>query len=85
MPKRKPGELLPKERLLLKSLHAGPNHGLGLAKLNDLHVSTVYKALERLEAMALVRSRWEYPRPAAAARPRRVFKLTAKGRQTAGE
>jgi PadR family transcriptional regulator PadR len=80
MPKRKPGKLLPREIVLLESLLSGPNYGLELATYNEEIVSTVYKALGRLQEMGLVRSRWETPK-AKGDRPRRVYRLTPKGRR----
>jgi DNA-binding PadR family transcriptional regulator len=70
--------------LLLATLRDGPLHGYGVVeKLRgasegafDLAEGTVYPALYRLEAAALVSSKWT----TAGGRRRRVYRLTNKGR-----
>jgi DNA-binding PadR family transcriptional regulator len=70
--------------LLLATLKDGPLHGYGVVeKLRgtsegafDLAEGTVYPALYRLEAAALVSSKWT----TAGGRRRRVYRLTTKGR-----
>lgn len=83
MPRRKPGVLLPRELLILKVLAKGDTYGGALADVIEQPSRTVYNVLARLEAMDLVRSRWETPHSTPTARPRRVFTLTAKGRRAA--
>jgi DNA-binding PadR family transcriptional regulator len=70
--------------LLLATLRDGPLHGYGVVeKLRgtsegafDLAEGTVYPALYRLEAAALVSSKWT----TAGGRRRRVYRPTNKGR-----
>ena len=70
--------------LLLATLQTGPLHGYGVVeKLRgasegafDLAEGTVYPALYRLEAAGLLSSKWT----TAAARRRRVYQLTRRGR-----
>jgi len=70
--------------LLLATLGEGPLHGYGVVeKLRgasegafDLAEGTVYPALYRLEAAALLSSKWT----TAAGRRRRVYQLTRRGR-----
>ncbi len=73
---------MPIEVRILAQLGEGPSHGMAVADELGVPSRTVYYALARLEAMGLMRSRWETPQ-AARERPRRVFTLTAKGRRTA--
>ncbi len=82
MPSRKPGALLPREHAILACLSEEPVHGFLIAALVEQPTSTTYNALKRLEAMGLVRSRWELP-AARRERRRRVYRLTAKGRRAA--
>jgi DNA-binding PadR family transcriptional regulator len=72
--------------LLLATLaHTGPAHGYAvIAALReqstgtfDLPEGTVYPALHRLEEAGLITSRWDTSAP----RRRRVYTLTASGRQ----
>jgi DNA-binding PadR family transcriptional regulator len=93
--RRKPGSIVPTERAVLEAglqLHAlgsGEFHGYALAKqMHDdarartlIGHGTLYKALDRLEAMGLLTSRWEDPMAAAAeSRPRRRFyRVTTDG------
>ena len=79
MPKRKPGALLPREHAILQCLSEEPLHGFLIAALVEQPTRTVYGALKRLEAMGMVRSRWEAPK--GRGRPRRVYRLTSKGRR----
>ena len=94
--RRKPGSLVPLELSILAVIArlpaAGPQecHGYEVAK----HIAaaserrlltaygTLYRALNRLENMGLVESRWEDPQIAAKeARPgRRLYRLTDAGR-----
>jgi PadR family transcriptional regulator len=70
--------------LLLATLRRGPLHGYGIvealrstsAGAFDLAEGTVYPALYRLEAAGLLSSSWTK----ASGRPRRVYKLTNRGR-----
>ena len=59
---------------------AGPAHGMAIADALEMPSRTVYSALVRLEGLGLVRSHWETPQ-APLERPRRVYRLTAKGRR----
>jgi DNA-binding PadR family transcriptional regulator len=93
--RRKPGVLLPFEIAIcscaLELRRAGGDefHGYEIAKHLSTHgnrklltaYGTLYRALARLEAMALVESRWEDPEiPARENRPgRRLYRLTAAG------
>ena len=98
MSRRKPGTLLPLEGEILEAAlslqRAGhPTfHGFGLAhSMREQRGSrsltahgTLYKALGRLEALGLLRSRWE--EPAAEGRPRRrLYELTVDGAYVAGQ
>jgi PadR family transcriptional regulator PadR len=73
------------ELLLLAVLAEGPAHGYAVIEalrrrsggLFDLPEGTIYPALHRLEAQGLLSSRWQE----AAPRRRRVYELTARGRQ----
>ncbi len=82
MPKRKPGGLFRTEVLLLNALRERPSYGRALATETEQLGSTVYKAIKRLESLGLVRSTWETPRAPRDHPPRRVYRLTAKGRRT---
>ncbi len=95
--RRKPGSLVPLElaicvcarRLQLDGIAAF--HGYEVAKhLSDVTnhklltaYGTLYRALERLEAMGLLQSRWEDPEISAREnRPRRrLYTLTAAGEE----
>lgn len=93
--RRKPGSIVPTEQAVLEAglhLHAEGTsefHGYMLAKhMRDEDAArklighgTLYKALERLEGMGYLTSRWEDPNAAAAeSRPRRRFySVTAAG------
>jgi transcriptional regulator len=73
------------EMLLLASVGAGAAHGYALIRrlreasggLLDVPEGTLYPALHRLEAAALVASDWE----TAGGRRRRVYRLTPAGRR----
>jgi len=76
--------------LILKTLHAGPNHGFGIT----LHIQTVsqgllrveegslYPALHRLERDKLVKAEWK---TTGNRRRARIYALTAAGRRRLGE
>jgi DNA-binding PadR family transcriptional regulator len=96
--RRKPGTLLPLETAICVTaaalLRSGTHefHGYEIAKrlgAGDHRVltayGTLYRALGRLEDMALLRSRWEDPEiPARENRPgRRLYTLTAAGEAAA--
>jgi len=99
MVRRKPGTLLPIEEAILGAgvdlSRAGSSefHGFLVAKeLRDKEGArsltahgTLYKALDRLERMGLVASRWENPDDAAAdGRPRRrLYHVTGAGARAA--
>jgi PadR family transcriptional regulator PadR len=75
--------------LLLAVLEAGPAHGYaviealrtGSGGTFDLPTGTVYPALHRLEGLGLVTSSWSD----GAARKRRTYALTARGRRALSE
>ena len=93
--RRKPGSIVPTERAVLEAglhLHAtgaAEFHGYILAKqMRDddaarrlIAHGTLYKAMDRLEGMGLLESRWEDPAVAAEeSRPRRRFyRVTGAG------
>src|SRR5919204_2869047 len=97
--RRKPGTLLPLETAICAAaaalLRGGTHefHGYEIAKrLGEgadrrllTAYGTLYRALGRLERMALLRSRWEDPEiPARENRPgRRLYTLTAAGEAAA--
>jgi DNA-binding PadR family transcriptional regulator len=96
MPRRKPGTLLPLETEILElalSMQQACFHGFGLAQAMreqrgaralTAH-GTLYKALSRLEELGLLTSRWE-DAAAAEGRPRRrLYELTRRGAQVAGQ
>ena len=70
--------------LILATLRDGPLHGYGVVEklrgashgVFDLAEGTVYPALYRLEAAALLSSKWT----TAGGRRRRVYQLTKRGR-----
>jgi len=72
--------------LLLAILSEKAAHGYAVIEslrqrsggLFDLPEGTIYPALHRLEAQGLLKSRWQEDAP----RRRRVYELTAKGRQS---
>lgn len=74
------------DAMLLASLERGPLHGYAiidwLQQRSDGEVSlaagTLYPALHRLEADALIRGQWEAP---PGQRRRRVYALTPKGKR----
>lgn len=75
--------------LLLAALRPGPAHGYAIIEelkrrsggTLDLPEGTVYPALHRLERTGQIESRWSKE----TGRPRRVYRLTAKGRGALGE
>lgn len=75
--------------MLLAVLQVNPLHGYGLVeelrrRSNgefDLAEGTIYPALHRLETSGLLSSRWEV----VDGRRRRVYALSTKGREAAGE
>ncbi len=85
------GELLKGhlELLILSALAAGPGHGYAIIRAIrersqgeiELLEGSIYPALHRLEAAALVSSAWVE----SSGRRRRVYTLTAKGRRSLGE
>jgi DNA-binding PadR family transcriptional regulator len=93
--KRKPNTLLPIELAILGAsvdfVRSGEPefHGYAMAKqLRDVDDDrtltahgTLYRALERLEKLGMLSSRWEDPETAAAERRpvRRLYKITATG------
>ena len=96
--RRKQGALVPLELAICECLsrHGNdPLHGYEIAKqIQEISnhklltaYGTLYRALERLETMGLVESRWEDPHIAASDnRPRRrLYLLTAAGQSAAGE
>ena len=99
--RRKPGSIVPTERAILEAgvhLHANGTaefHGYLLAKqMRDddaarrlIAHGTLYKALDRLQSMGLLESRWEDPALAAdQSRPRRRFyRVTAGGAKALAE
>jgi DNA-binding PadR family transcriptional regulator len=97
--RRKPGALVPLEVEICRcaaELHQSgvtDFHGYEMAKQlaqdtgrrSLAAYGTLYRALGRLEDMGLLKSRWEDPRIAAqeSRPPRRLYALTAAGRQAA--
>lgn len=77
------------ELLLLAVLAEGPRHGYALIErlrarsdgAFDLPEGTIYPALHRLERAGLLESGWSH----AAARRRRVYRLTQRGRAALAE
>ncbi len=82
MPRRKPGALMPIEKRILAQLRQGPSHGMAVADVLEAPSRTVYYALGRLQDAGHVISAWKTP-AAPLERPRRVYRLTAKGRRAA--
>jgi len=72
--------------LLLAILSNGSAHGYAVIESLrqrsgghfDLPEGTIYPALHRLESQGLLKSRWDEDAP----RRRRIYELTAKGRQS---
>jgi transcriptional regulator len=72
--------------MVLKALHAGPNHGYAVAKwvrdtTNDTFVveeGALYTALHRLERQGLLRSEWGL---SDANRRAKFYRLTPKGQR----
>ncbi len=71
---------MPIEERILAQLSDGPSHGMAVADTLGVPSRTVYYALGRLEAVGHVKSAWKTP-TAPRERPRRVYRLTAKGRR----
>ncbi len=77
------------DRLLLAALRPGPAHGYAIVEelrlrsggTFGLAEGTIYPALHRLERQGLIESEWSE----AASRPRRVYRLTARGNRALGE
>ncbi len=75
--------------LLLAALRRGPAHGYAIIEelrrrsdgTFDLPEGTIYPALHRLEREGLLTSQWDV----GGTQRRRIYALTAKGRQTLGE
>ncbi len=83
MPRRKPGALLDRELRILRDLaQNGPRHGLAIADDLENPTRTVYNALQRLEEMGYVESSWQTSN-VRTKKPRRIYRLTDKGRRTA--
>ena len=82
-----PGTL---DLMVLKALHAGPNHGYGVAKwvremTNAIFViedGALYTALHRLERQGLLRSEWG---ASDANRRAKFYSLTPKGKKVLHE
>jgi PadR family transcriptional regulator PadR len=72
---------------VLQALARGHRFGFDVMEVTGLPSGTVYPALRRLEAWALVRSDWESDQEARQnGRPRRrYYELTAAGRKRLGE
>jgi DNA-binding PadR family transcriptional regulator len=68
---------------ILQALDAGRRFGFDIMDATGLTAGTVYPALERLEDLGFVRSRWEADTVAhREGRPaRRYFEITATGRR----
>ncbi len=95
MPRRRRGALFDLETRILSECAAADApgiHGFAIAKAlaedgDDRRLTatgTLYRALHRLETMALIAGSWEDPAAAAAAgRPRRrLYRITAEGART---
>jgi len=67
--------------LILGAIGAGYRYGFDIMEATGLPSGTVYPALRRLEQSALIKSKWEKERAAAAElRPaRKYYRLTASG------
>ncbi len=77
MVKRKPGRLLDSEVAILAVLAESPSYSMALKQRLGTRRQTMDSALHRLDRMGLVLGQWDpstYP-------PRRIYKLTAKGRR----
>jgi PadR family transcriptional regulator len=68
--------------MVLHALARGHRYGFDLLEQTGLTSGTVYPALERLERMGFVRSRWEDAEHAHAEKrpPRKYFEVTADGK-----
>ena len=67
--------------LILQTISAGYRYGFDIMEATGLPSGTVYPALRRLEAGALIRSQWEKESVALAELrpPRKYYKLTGPG------
>jgi DNA-binding PadR family transcriptional regulator len=67
---------------ILHAIASGNRFGFDIMAATGLTSGTVYPALDRLEEIGCLRSRWEDARVARAEKrpPRRYFDLTAHGR-----
>ncbi len=79
MGRRRAGVLLELELAILREISAGTTHGHALAQATERPPTTIYNAVRRLERNGLLRSRWQAE--GAGNPPRRVYRLTAKGRK----
>ncbi|OFW03520.1 MAG: hypothetical protein A3H96_19960 [Acidobacteria bacterium RIFCSPLOWO2_02_FULL_67_36] len=72
---------------VLQALERGHRFGFDIMDVTGLPSGTIYPALRRLEALALVRSDWEpNHRAREEGRPRRrYYELTPAGRRRLGE
>ena len=72
---------------VLQAVARGYRFGFDIMEVTGLPSGTIYPALRRLEALALVRSDWENEQRAhSKARPRRrYYELTAAGRRRLAE
>ncbi|MGD1097957.1 MAG: helix-turn-helix transcriptional regulator [Bryobacteraceae bacterium] len=70
--------------LILQTISAGYRYGFEIMEATGLPSGTVYPALRRLEESALISSKWEKEKEAAAQLrpPRKYFKLTRVGDET---
>jgi PadR family transcriptional regulator PadR len=68
--------------MVLHALARGHRYGFDLLEQTGLTSGTVYPALERLEQLSMVRSRWEDAKVAHAEKrpPRKYFEVTADGK-----
>lgn len=82
--------MAPLELLILKSLHAGPNHGFGITVhveqasggLLGVEEGSLYPALHRLEKAGALAAEWG---TTAAGRRARFYRLTPAGRRRLAE
>jgi DNA-binding PadR family transcriptional regulator len=72
---------------ILHAIASGNEFGFDIMNATGLTSGTVYPALDRLEELGLLRSRWEDARIARreGRPPRRYFKLTAAGTSALAE
>ncbi len=80
MPGRKQdGSLIPSEIVILRHLEDAPLHPYALAEQLLMGTSGIRKTLSRLERSGHVASKWDMSAPGPGP-PRRVYRLTRKGR-----